>query len=59
MEHKMKRPGYKEAIEWILYNDCPDDEQSLGHITSCLVADLFGVPVEKVLKDIFKKACSK
>lgn len=50
----MKRASYKEAIEWIKYNDCPDDEESKGHITTCLIADIFGVSVEKVLKDIFK-----
>ena len=50
----MKRASYREAIQWIRDNDCPDDVESKGHITSCLIADIFGVSVEKVLKDIFK-----
>lgn len=50
----MKRASYKEAINWIAYNDCPDDKYSLGHITSCLIADLFEVDIVKVLTDVFK-----
>lgn len=55
----MKRPSYKEAIEWVILNDCPENEGQTGHICSCLVADIFSVPIEKVMKDIFKQIDSR
>lgn len=51
----MKRASYKEAVEWIVFNDPPDDNISKGHISVCLVADIFGVSVQKVLKDVWNK----
>ena len=48
----MKKPKLFDAIEWIALNDLPDSFQDKGHITSCLVADLFDIEVEKVLKHV-------
>jgi hypothetical protein len=51
----MKRPSYRAAIDWIVYNDTPESIDDTGHIASCLVSDLFDIPVEKVIEDAFKK----
>ncbi len=54
----MKRPGYKEAVQWIADHDNGanhDHEEIAGYITSALVADIFGVPQEKVGRDVYKK----
>jgi len=56
----MKRPSYRYAIAWVAENDSggsadalyPDEVQHL--ITAALVADLFGVPQEKVGEDIVR-----
>lgn len=57
----MRRPSYKQAIQWMADNDDTewadheDNEISgLGTIsvTGCLVADLFDVKEEKVRKDL-------
>jgi hypothetical protein len=49
----MKRPSYRAAIDWICLNDMPESMKDDGHISSCLVADLFGVGVEKVIRDAY------
>ena len=51
----MKRASYKEAIYWIAANDDTDwigDEFGSPSVTASLIADLFGVPAEKVTNDI-------
>lgn len=55
----MRRPGYREAVLWIADNDdtewagfSPDDACGSPSVTACLIADLFGVDVERVRKDI-------
>lgn len=54
----MKRPGYREAIEWLA---CNDDCHWLGDydahgpiisVSAALVRDLWGVSDEKLLKDL-------
>lgn len=56
----MKRASYKEAIAWIALNDDAGGDEALdleytkGYVTTCLVADLFGVDTGKVGKDIVK-----
>jgi hypothetical protein len=50
----MKKPSYKKALEWIVFNDMPEDLRDVGHISSCFVADMFEVPIEKVLSDVFR-----
>lgn len=50
----MKRPGYREAIRWIADNDDTEwvrrgDAES---VTAALVADLFGVPDDRVKRDL-------
>jgi len=57
----MKRASYREAIRWIAANDAPGDPDALdpnatSHlVTSCLVADLFGLPDERVGRDIVRE----
>jgi hypothetical protein len=61
----MKRPGYREAIDWIAYNDDtewlkPNDWNNNGadlspSVTACLVADLFGVDTDRVTADLKRK----
>lgn len=59
----MKRPSYRAGIDWLVDND--DTEWALDHsgdrdadamsspaVTACLLADLFGVDVERVRKDV-------
>lgn len=52
----MKRASYREAIKWIVHNDMPDDgDRGLGHISCCLIADIFDISEDKVLDDVFKE----
>lgn len=48
----MKRASYREGIAWIANNDAPADNENAkavaGYISSCLLADLFGVEAIKV-----------
>ncbi len=55
----MKRASYRDAINWIAYNDDTtwlDDVLGDGKIcpsvTASLVADLFDVTPEKLIKDL-------
>jgi hypothetical protein len=54
----MKRPIYRDAIEWIVRNDdChwltnPHGSQS---VTAALVADMFDVRDDKVKADLIRK----
>lgn len=53
----MKRPGYRQAIEWVACNDSCDavGVEECGYITSAvMVAHLWDVPHEKVGADIVK-----
>jgi hypothetical protein len=60
----MKRPGYREAIHWIAFNDdtewlTDEDQRDLDgnpfwSVTACMVADLFGVSIHKVAEDALK-----
>lgn len=51
---RMKRASYRDGIAWIALNDDPASPDSkrpeivAGYVSSCLLADLFGVPMEKV-----------
>lgn len=50
----MRRPGYREAIEWIALNDdvsCWVDD-GLITVTGALVRDLYDVDQDKLLRDI-------
>ena len=56
----MKRASYREAIAWIAMNDSAGDDDALDPkaagslITSCLVADIFGIDQDKVGADVVK-----
>ena len=53
----MRALGYKKAILWIIENDDTewlDDESPIPSITACLVADLYGVEIDKVINDLKK-----
>lgn len=56
----VKRASYKAAIAWIAEYDSAADADSLDPvavselITAQLVADIFGVPAEKVGRDIVR-----
>lgn len=53
----MKRPGYREAVEWIALNDdCYwlADEEPIISVTACMVRDLWGVETEKLFYDLRK-----
>lgn len=53
----MKRPGYREALRWLLVNDdyewLKGDDQ-INSVTSALIADLFGKTDEEVRRDLLK-----
>lgn len=57
----MKRASYRDAIRWIALNDSAGDDDALDPvvvselITSCLVADVFGVSTERVGIDVVRK----
>lgn len=61
---RMKRASYRDAVKWIAYNDepgtdppdHPDAERNASeYVTSCLIADLFGVPPERVGRDVIRE----
>ena len=55
----MKRPGYREALRWIIFNDDTSwltDEYGSLSVTAALVADLFGVSDERIIKDLKRVA---
>ena len=51
----MKRPGYREAIEWLASNDdcywLADDEPMIS-VSAALVRDLFDVDDERLQRDL-------
>jgi len=55
---RMKRPSYRAAIEWIASNDDAGSPDALvpeivgNYVSSCLVADLFGVEQSRVGLDV-------
>lgn len=54
----MKRASYREAIAWLAYNDDTEwlkDTDPVESVSTALVADLFGVDVERVTKDLRRK----
>jgi hypothetical protein len=58
----MKRPGYREAVEWMVLNDdvewatydpeCVESGCASISVTGALVRDLFGVETERLRADI-------
>jgi hypothetical protein len=51
----MKRPGYREALEWIVVNDdCHwlAGEEIIPSVSACLIRDLFDVEDNKLYADI-------
>ena len=55
----MKRPGYREAVEWLVLNDDvewatfdPPDACASVSVTGALGCDLFGVETERLRADI-------
>lgn len=51
----MKRPGYRETLEWIALNDdvywLADDEPIIC-VTLAMVRDLFDVEQDKIIADL-------
>jgi hypothetical protein len=51
----MKRPGYREAVEWIAYNDDTywlDDAEPIICVTAGMVRDLYGVDEVRLIADL-------
>ena len=58
MPKTTKRPGYREAIEWIAHNDdCTwlDDEYPALSVPLALVADLWGKSEDEATRDLRRK----
>ncbi len=54
---RMRRPSYRDGIEWIAGNDEPtemDSEAVLSQLTVMLLADMFGVEAERVARDVVR-----
>jgi hypothetical protein len=54
----MKRASYREGVLWIALNDEPEAmelEEVERIITVMFLADLFGVEVERVARDVIRK----
>lgn len=58
----MTSKGYRFALDWIVLNDDTewlpkraDDEGDPPSVTACLIADLFGKPVETVTRDLIRR----
>lgn len=57
----MKRPGYREAVEWLAGNDdCYwlGDTDPIPSLATCMIRDLFDVEEAKLYKDI-RRALSR
>lgn len=53
----MKRASYRAAVEWIAMNDEPSQTEPrdvAGYISTCLIADLFGVEPSRVARDVIR-----
>lgn len=55
----MKRPGYREAVEWLVCNDdcywlsfAETQDNPIISVAAALVRDLFGVDDEKLFSDM-------
>lgn len=51
----MKRPGYREAVDWLAGNDdCYwlADAEPIPSVATCMVRDLFNVPSDKLYADL-------
>jgi hypothetical protein len=51
----MKRPGYREAVEWLAGNDdCYwlADDEPIPSVSACLIRDLFDAEETKLYADI-------
>jgi hypothetical protein len=51
----MRRPGYKEAVEWLAGNDdCHwlAEQETIPSVSACLIRDLFNVEEAKLYADI-------
>ncbi len=51
----MKRPGYREAVEWLAGNDdCYwlAEDEAAPSVSACLIRDLFDVEESKLYSDI-------
>ena len=52
----MKRPGYREAVEWLAANDdcywLNEPYEPIPSVSTCLVRDLFDVEESKLYADI-------
>lgn len=51
----MKHASYREAVRWLAYNDDTqwlNDDDPIESVSTALVADLFGVDVERVTRDL-------
>lgn len=58
MRNAPKRPGYREAVEWIAANDdCfwTDEPEHGMSVTASMVRDLWDKTDEQVTKDITRK----
>jgi hypothetical protein len=52
---RAKRPGIKEAIQWIADNDEPgetDPEAMAELVTVLMVSDIFGLPEEEIARRV-------
>lgn len=51
-----RRMGYRETLRWLLDNDdttwLEDEEHGIISVTTCLVADIFGIDQDKVTRDL-------
>lgn len=51
----MRRPGYREAVEWIALNDDTtwlDADIPIISVTAAMVRDLYGVEDDRLFRDI-------
>jgi hypothetical protein len=52
---KLRRPGYREAIEWPAYNDdcywLGDDEPAVS-VSAAMVRDLWAVEIARLIADL-------
>lgn len=54
----MKRQGYRAAVQWLADNDdCEwlDEDDAAPSVSTCLVADIFGVDTDRVTTDLRRR----
>jgi hypothetical protein len=51
---RLRRPRYRDAVEWIALNDEPSNPDVAELLSVALIADIFGTTPERVAQDVIR-----